>query len=68
MSFYLLILKKKLEEEDCNMKDTKATTLLIKKLKKENASLSERIKELEEEIRAKDKKIKSLQDDIDYLY
>lgn len=46
----------------------KHTTLIIKKLKEENAFLSERIKELEEEIRAKDKEIKSLQDDIDYLY
>lgn len=46
----------------------KETKELIKKLRKENASLIERIKELEEEIRSKDKKIKSLQDDIDYLY
>lgn len=44
------------------------TKELIKKLRKENTSLIERIKELEEEIRSKDKKIKSLQDDIDYLY
>ena len=50
------------------MDDTKITMRLIKQLRKENASLSERIKELEEEIRIKDKKIKSLQDDIDYLY
>lgn len=46
----------------------KHTALIIKQLKEENVSLSERIKELEEEIRIKDKKIKSLQDDIDYLY
>ena len=44
------------------------TKELIKELRKENASLIERIKKLEEEIRSKDKKIKSLQDDIDYLY
>lgn len=46
----------------------KETKELIKKLIKENSSLSERIKTLEEEILIKDKKIKSLQDDIDYLY
>lgn len=50
------------------MDDTKITMRLLEKLRKENASLSERIKELEEEIRAKDKEIKSLQDDIEYLY
>ena len=50
------------------MDDTKITIRLLEKLRKENASLSERIKELEEEIRVKDKKIKSLQDDIEYLY
>ena len=46
----------------------KHAELIIKKLKEENASLSERIKELEEEIRVKDKEIESLQDDIEYLY
>lgn len=50
------------------MNDTKVTMLLIKKLREENTSLSERIKELEAEICAKDKKIKSLQEDIEYLY
>ena len=50
------------------MDDTKITMRLLEKLRKENASLSERIKELEEEILVKDKEIKSLQDDIEYLY
>ena len=65
MSFYHLILREKLEEVDCNMDDTKITMRLLEKLRKENASLSERIKELEEEILVKDKEIKSLQDDIE---